>query len=312
MTILLALAPIFFVMALGYAAGRFRVVENHHVDGFNALVMDFALPASLFVGTASAPRDEMFAQGPLFAIFGGMMLILYFAWAYAQTRFFHVGKEDAAVQALTISFPNLAGVGLPIAASVLGPAGTVPVAVAMAAGSILVSPLTLIRAELSKAGEGAQSPAKRMLRALRRALTKPVVLAPALGILFSLAGLQLDPVTKGCLMLIGFAAPGVALFLTGLILSAQSFRLDWKIVGATAMADVVRPLLTVAIVFLLPVSPDIGKVAILLATVPSGFFGILFAVNYRLDSAAAGSMVIASTLVSIVPMAIAIAVLYPH
>ena len=34
-TILLALAPVFFVMALGYGAGRFGIVENHHVDGFN-------------------------------------------------------------------------------------------------------------------------------------------------------------------------------------------------------------------------------------------------------------------------------------
>ena len=45
--ILLALAPVFFVLALGYAAGRFGIVENHHVDGFNKLVMSFALPASL-------------------------------------------------------------------------------------------------------------------------------------------------------------------------------------------------------------------------------------------------------------------------
>ena len=86
-------------------------------------------------------------------------------------------------------------------------------------------------------------------------------------------------------MLIGHAAAGVALFLTGLILSAQPFRLDWKVVSATWIADIIRPLLTAAVVFLLPVSTEIAKVAILLAAVPSGFFGILFAVNYRLDSA---------------------------
>ena len=52
--ILLALAPIFFVMALGYGAGRLRVVDNHQIDSLNALVMDFALPASLFLATAIA------------------------------------------------------------------------------------------------------------------------------------------------------------------------------------------------------------------------------------------------------------------
>ncbi len=74
--ILLALAPVFFVLLLGYGAGRYRVVENHHVDGLNALVMSFALPAALFVATAQAPRREMLAQAPMFAIFGGMMLVV--------------------------------------------------------------------------------------------------------------------------------------------------------------------------------------------------------------------------------------------
>lgn len=50
--ILLALAPIFFVMALGYGAGRLRVVDNHQIDSLKALVI--ALPASLFVATAIA------------------------------------------------------------------------------------------------------------------------------------------------------------------------------------------------------------------------------------------------------------------
>lgn len=312
--ILLALAPVFFVMVLGYGAGRLRVVDNHQVDGLNAVVMDFALPASLFVATASASRDQMFAQAPLFAVFGAVMLLLYFAWYVFARAAWKASKADASVQALTIAFPNLAGVGLPIVSAVLGPAGAIPFAVALAAGSILVSPLTLILLEMGRKTDGttAGAPTMRVLTALRRALTKPVVAAPALGILFSLSELQLGAVAEACLMLIGHASAGVALFLTGLILSAQPFRLDWKVVAGTGMADVMRPLLAVAIVFLFPVSADVAKVAILLAAIPSGFFGILFAVNYRLDSAAAGSMVTASTVFSIVPMAIAIAVLFPQ
>jgi predicted permease len=48
-TILASLAPVFLVMALGYAAGRTREFDNRHIDSLNALVMDFALPA----GTSS-------------------------------------------------------------------------------------------------------------------------------------------------------------------------------------------------------------------------------------------------------------------
>jgi malonate transporter len=310
--ILSALTPVFFVLALGYFAGRWGIVENHHVDGLNALVMDFALPASLLVATASASRAELIEQGPLFATFGGVMLLLYLLWYVFQRLVSKTSKAEASVQALTIAFPNLAGVGLPLVSAVLGPKGAVPFAVALAAGSILVSPLTLVLLELcGKERLGNESSTTRMLRALRRALTKPVVLAPALGILFALCGLKFDPIVHNSLSLVGQAAGGVALFLTGLILSAEPFRLDWKVAGATAAADLIRPLLAVAIVAIVPVAPETAKVAILLSAVPSGFFGILFAVNYKMDSAEVGSMVTGSTVLSIVPLAIAIAVLFP-
>src|SRR4051794_6783162 len=311
--ILMALVPVFFVLLLGYAAGKFHIVDNLHVDALNALVMDFALPASLFAATASASRREMIEQVPLFLVLGVTMLLLYLAWYFTARGVSKVSRSEASLQALTIGFPNLAGVGLPIMTSVVGPAGTVPVAVALAAGSILISPLTLIMAEMGAAkARGEEMAAQQILTAIRRAITKPVVLAPALGIVFSLSDVSLDALARASLALIGSSAAGVALFLTGAILSAQSFRLDWKVVAATVASDIVRPLLAVAVICLIPMTQDAAKTAVLLAATPSGFFGILFAVNYRLDSARAGSMVIASTGFSVVTLAIAIALLFPH
>lgn len=311
--ILMALAPIFFVLLLGYGAGRYGIVDNHKVDSLNALVMNFALPASLFAATASASRSEMLAQAPLFFILGAVMLGVFFAWYFGATMIFKEGRANASLQALTLAFPNLAGVGLPIMSAVVGPSGAIPLAIALASGSILVSPLSLIIVEMAMGSKSAapETPATRILRSIRHALTKPVVLAPALGILVSLSGLKTGAVIDACLQLIGHAAPGVALFLTGLILSSQAFRLDWRIIRATAVADIVRPLLAAAVVFSLPIPAETARITVLLATVPSGFFGILFAVNYRLDSGAAGSMVTASTVFSVVTMAVAIAMLFP-
>ena len=307
--ILLALAPIFFVLLLGYGAGRLRLVENHHVDSFNVLVMNFALPASLFVATASATRSQMLGQWPLFAILGVMMLLMHLGWYSYQRIAKGASRADASLQALTIAFPNLAGVGLPLAASVLGPAGAVPVAVAIASGSIIISPFSLLLVEMNNT---TQVSMRQVLKAMQRALAKPVVWAPALGILFSLCELHLDSVAKSCLLLIGYSAPGVALFLTGLILSSQAFEMDWKIVWATIAGDILRPVLTAVMVFILPVPGETAKIAILMAAVPSGFFGILFAINYKQDSATMGSMVIASTLFSILPIATVIVLLFPH
>lgn len=308
--ILMALVPVFFVLLLGFVAGKARIVDNGHVEGLNALVMDFALPASLFAATASAPRDGITGQAPVFLVFGVTMLVIYLAWYLFERTFFEATRSDAAVQALTVGFPNLAGVGLPIL-TVLGPAGIVPVAVALATGSIIVSPVTLVIAEMSASKtRGTDAMASPVLTAIGRAFAKPVVWAPALGVVLSLSDLKLDPLVHACLVLIGSAAAGVALFLTGLVLSAQALRIDWRVVVATGAADILRPLLAVAIVYGFHLGPDVAKTAILLAALPSGFFGILFAVNYRLDSATVGSMVIASTGFSVMTLAIAIATLF--
>jgi malonate transporter len=307
--ILMALAPVFFVLGLGFVAGRTGVIENKNVSALNALVMNFAVPASAFVAIASAPRGEMLQQGWLFSIEAAVMLVVYALWYFWQRRVVGTSTGESATQALTIAFPNIAGVALPLAAAILGPTGAVPVAIALAAGSILVTPLTLVVLAMADAPAGAGG---SVIHSLRQALLKPLVIAPLLGIALSLSGWSLDPVVHASFALIGQGAAGVALFLTGLVLSAQAIRMDWTIAGATVAGDIVRPLLAVALVYILPVPPATAKVAILLAAVPSGFFGILLGLNHRLGATETGPMVILSTVFSIATLATAIAVLYPQ
>jgi malonate transporter len=167
--------------------------------------MDFALPASLFVATASTPRNEMLAQGPLLEILGAVMLVTYLLWYVFQHQVSKTPKRAIAVQALTVALPNYAAAGLPVVTAILGAKEAVHVAVAIAAGSILPSPLTLLLLELSggKGRTDGESSAVRVRRALRRAFTKPIVLAPVLGALLSLSGLKIDAVAGASLQLIG-------------------------------------------------------------------------------------------------------------
>ena len=56
--ILSVLLPVFFVLLLGYFAGRAKAFDSDQVAGLSELVLDFALPASLFVGTVRTPRTR--------------------------------------------------------------------------------------------------------------------------------------------------------------------------------------------------------------------------------------------------------------
>jgi malonate transporter len=308
-----AVVPIFFVIALGYFAGSRRAIDNHHVEGLNALVMQFALPASLFVATASTSRSQMLSEGSLFLVLGLVMMAFYAAWYGLARVQGKATRQEAGVQALTVSQPNFAAAGLPIMLALVGPAGGVHVAVALAAGASLPTLVTLFILELAQPSEGGERARWAPIgKALSRALLKPIVLAPLAGTLVSLSGLRLDGLVVSSLQLIGVAAGGVAAFLTGLVLSSQPFRLDLPVAIATLVGNVLRPAVVWGLTLLIPMPSDLAKATILLSALPFGFFGILLGVNYRAASLEAGSMVIASTVSSVAPLGVVIALFYPR
>ena len=300
-----ALVPIFAVMALGYFAGWIRDVDNHHVAELNALVMDFALPASLFAATTSTSGALFSEQWPLLVVFTVSMLALYALSYWMQRHLFGLERGEAAVQAITIALPNYAAAGLPLIAAVLGPAGTIYVALSIATGSIVLSPLTLATLETNKASAGGKDSAA-LPQAIGRSLCKPIVLGPVLGIAFSLVGIPLPGAVHRSFELIGESAGGVGLFLTGLILSAQRIELSTNMLSGTFLKNIVHPLLAAGLILMLPMDRDTARAVLLLCALPSGFFGILFGLRYGLESHVAGSTLIASSLASAATVAIAL------
>ena len=60
-----ALFPIFFVLALGYLAGKRHTFDADQAAGISKLALSFALPAALFVSMTGIPRDLLLGQGRL-------------------------------------------------------------------------------------------------------------------------------------------------------------------------------------------------------------------------------------------------------
>ncbi len=290
--------PVFFVIALGYLAGWLRHIDNHRVAELNALVMDFALPAALFVAMVQTPRDLLLEQGPLMIVLAVSMLVIYGLHFFLQTKLSKLDSREAAVGSLTSGLPNFASAGLPLISSVFGAANTVSVGISIAVGSIVMSPLTLVILEAGNEKARDVPALQRIIGAIGKSILKPVVIAPMIGMVLTLCSVEVPRLLNTSLTLIGVGAGGVALFLTGLILSSQSFKLKANVVSGTLLKNVVHPLLAAGLVAALAISGLIGREAIILSAIPSGFFGILFGLRYGVVSQDAGSTLIASTILS--------------
>ena len=303
-----ALVPIFAGLLLGYFAGLWRRMDNQNVRTLITFVMSFAIPCSLFLAIASTPRAalrEQAAAGLALAIVYAVLYAVSFVW----TRFReNLNASDSSVVALTLGFPNSAAVGLPLLASVFGSRATVTVATSLAIGSITVSPITLAileRSRRSSAGvsgtglSGKSSALRQITLSLIHSCKRPIVWAPLLGLAFSCADLTLPSFIHRSLAVMGSAADGSALVLTGLVVSAQKFEIRGNTLITVLLKNALQPAIALGICMLIHLNIEQTRYVTLISAMPCGFFGVVFGRDFDSNPTLASSGLIASYLVGV-------------
>ncbi|MDB6016636.1 MAG: Auxin Efflux Carrier [Pedosphaera sp.] len=298
-----SLVPIFVGLLLGYAAGLRKIVDNKDVKGLITFLMTFALPCSMFVIIARTPQQLLWGQVKSAVVLAIVYMAVFVATYYASRN---LGKDTAAnsiVLASTIGFPNTTGVGFPLLQAVYGPESSVTVAVALAVGAFTLTPITLAILEAGTSSCRTLPHAARIRTSLWRALKKPVFWAPVLGVLAAVVKLHTPVYFDNSLIILGNATEGTALFVTGLIASAQRFNLNWGVGWAILGKNVIQPALCLAIALLVGMPLEQTRYIVLLCALPSGFFGILFGESFNATPAVASSSLIASTVLGIFTLA---------
>ncbi|MEI9951278.1 MAG: AEC family transporter [Pseudomonadota bacterium] len=135
-----SLVPVFVVLLFGYAAGHWKVVDNQNVQGLVSFLMSFALPCSLFVTIAHTTEALLWSQIKTAVVLAIVYLAVFIGTYYALRKLAQDTPANSAVLALTLGFPNVAGIGIPLLLAVYGPQASVTVAVAVAVGAITVTP----------------------------------------------------------------------------------------------------------------------------------------------------------------------------
>jgi auxin efflux carrier (AEC) len=294
-----ALVPIFVGLLLGYCAGLWRRMDNQNVRTLITFVMSFAIPCALFLAIASTPRAALHEQAA-----AALVLAIAYAFLYAISFWWtrrreNLNPSDSAVVALTVAFPNSAAVGLPLLASVFGSRSTVTVATALAIGSITVSPITLAILEGSRRGSAGRSALRQIGLSLIHSFKRPIVWAPLLGLAFSCAGLNLPSFINRSLAVMGSAADGSALVLTGLVVSAQRFEIGGNTLIAVFLKNALQPALALGIALLIHLSIEQTRYVTLISAMPCGFFGVVFGKDFDSSPKLASSGLIASYVVGV-------------
>ena len=250
-----------------------------------------------------SPRDLLWGQWRVIAVMIVVFLVTHGATFFLSRRVLGSNAPDSSVLALTLAFPNFTAVGVPLLDAVYGGHSTVTLAAGLATGAMTISPITLAILEGSAPSGHAMSTSARVRRAIFRAVRRPVVWAPAAGLLAVSLNLRLPPYAVRSLNVMGVATGGAGLFLTGLIVSGQKFKMDWSVALATVAKNILQPALCLAMAEAVALPLEMTRWAVLLMAIPCGFFGLVFGKGFDSTPISASSTLVISYCAGIVTLA---------
>jgi len=299
-----ALLPIFVLIGVGALSGLTRRLDNQNLAPLNKLLMDFALPASMFAAIVRTTRADLILQSRLLIILSisllGLWCVVYVVWRFALKR----SSAVSAIAAISIALPNFAAAGLPLLSALHGQAGKIQASLAIAVGAIILSPLTLILLDVAQSrktnadtGVGAA-----VVLAFRRTATAPIILVPIIAVLLVCLDIRLPAAVISIFSLLGAAAGGIALILTGVVLSISRPMLTLPVIFSALLANILHPMMTLMLNPVVGIYGQSAQAAIVLTALPSGFFGVFFGLRYREDTLEAASIVFLSTVLSLITL----------
>lgn len=274
------LLPIIVIMALGYFSGKRHVFTEDQARAFNKLVLNYALPAALFVSLVRADRAMLFADTTLTLVSLVGLLICFFVAFFSCKYIFKHTRSEAAVCALIAGSPTIGFLGFAVLDPIYG--DTVSTGLVIAIISIIVNAITIpigLFLLNPSSGEGKKGSG---MDALIAAAKEPVVWSPVLATVLVLVGFKLPAILDPSFDLIAKANSGVAVFAAGLTLAANKFEFDGEIVYNTILKLIFMPALLLVIGLMFNMSAVNLQMMVLAGALPPAFSGTIIASRFNI------------------------------
>jgi malonate transporter len=309
--VLAALAPVVVTLLLGFVAAWRQDFAAKDAAVLNRMVLLYAVPVSLFVGTVSTRRGELvqdvaFAVAMCVAIIG--MYTLVFLFFRFMLRF---SLSESVLAALAASAPAAPFMGPAILGDLFGAASAVSIAIAALVINLVVVPVTVLGLALGKTPITSTAPkaarysgfAQRLLETFKQ----PMVWAPLLAFALVLCDVKIPPIVDRGLSLLSHASGGVAIFASGIMLAAYKIKIDRIVSLLVLLKNVVQPALVLGGLLWLGYGGPVVAKAVLTTAIPTMPIVIVLAVQYHVAEAHASSALFLSVVGSIVTMGVFIA-----
>nr|WGD87783.1 AEC family transporter [Bacillus subtilis] len=312
--ILILLAPIFFVIVLGWFAGHFGSYDAKSAKGVSTLVTKYALPAHFIAGILTTSRSEFLSQVPLMisliiGIVGFYIIILLVC------RFiFKYDLTNSSVFSLNSAQPTFAFMGIPVLGSLFGANEVaIPIAVTGIVVNAILDPLAIIIATVGESSkkneESGDSFWKMTGKSILHGLCEPLAAAAPLisMILVLVFNFTLPELGVKMLDQLGSTTSGVALFAVGVTVGIRKIKLSMPAIGIALLKVAVQPALMFLIALAIGLPADQTTKAILLVAFPGSAVAAMIATRFEKQEEETATAFVVSAILSLISLPIIIA-----
>ncbi len=276
-SILNTVLPVFGLIVLGYVFARAKLVDGATAKGLTQFVFMLAIPAFLFRTVVTMKPQEAAPFGLWIVFFGGLAAT-WIMTALISRKVESLSPSGGASASMATGFGNLALLGTPLILAHYGEQAAVPLGLILSIHAPILWFAALFHRELAR-HSGNLSFVKLARELFVNLASNGIVLALIAAALWNVTRFGLHPVADRMLSMLSDASIPTALFALGLSLSTYSLRGQWNgMLVLIAMKMILMPILVFLIIrYLVEIPPFWGKIAILLAAMPTGANAFLFA-----------------------------------
>lgn len=298
MATVLIVAPVFALIAAGYASVLFRFVSEGAHKGISEFAFSIAIPALLFRTIVISEFPDVSPYRMWGAYYGALALTWIAALLISAMR--RGTSEDGVVFAIGSVYGNIVMLGIPLVLSALGNEAAGPMSLILSVNTPLLWLCGILQMELvSRKRTG--SPLAVIRPVLADLARNPLMLGIGFGVVWRFTGLGLNPVVDKTVELLAQAGSPAALIALGITL----FRFEVKgemlsVVVISALKLLAMPAVAFVLAKLLNLPPIVTGVVVLFAAMPTGANAYIFAVQYqRLVNPVSGAVALGTLLAAV-------------
>lgn len=290
-------ALILSIIGIGYLIGLFGVVKGEQRRVLNLVAFYVASPALLF--DVLHRSDPSVLISPVVMITSVSAVAAAALFVLASRLWFRGDLASTALGATSAGYINANNLGLPVAIYILGDAAYV--------APILIMQLLVFAPILLTVLESTRGNRRGASAALGRAVTNPIILASAAGLVCSLADLRVPQVVLDPIQMLGAAAIPMVLLSFGISLRGQRPLQPGSgrsaVVTASAIKLLVMPCLAWMLCVMCNLSSHDTFVATTVAALPTAQNVYNYAATYRRGEVMVRDTIMVTTFASLIVIA---------